>query len=335
MRICPDSAILEYGYHRLVMGAAMQVSDRIGRRIKLHDLHVLMAVVQAGSMSKAAALLNTGQSAISRSIAELEHMVGVRLVDRNTRGVEPTKYGRALLDGGAAVFDNLRQAVKNIEFLADPTAGEVRIGSTPLLAASFIPAVIDRLSQRYPRIVFHLMTGYVERLHRELCERNVDLLIARRFGPIAEEQLSFEFLFDDSSVVAAGAQSPWVRRRRIEFAELLKEFWVLPPAGSEIASIAMKAFRAHGVNYPRTTVITDSPHARMSLLASGRFVTILSASALKFPAVRSEIKAVPVRLPMGLVPNGIVTLKTRALSPVAKLFIDCAREVAKTSEKRK
>src|SRR6476469_10763358 len=115
----------------------MQVSDRIGRRMKLHDLHVLMTVVQAGSMNKAATLLNTGQSAVSRSIAELEHTVGVRLLERTARGVEPTKYGRALLDGGTAVFDDLRQAVNNIEFLADPTAGEVRIGSSALLAAGF------------------------------------------------------------------------------------------------------------------------------------------------------------------------------------------------------
>lgn len=313
----------------------MQVSDRIGRRIKLHDLHVLMAVAHAGSMNKAAALLNTGQSAISRSIAELEDILGVRLIDRTPRGAEPTKYGRALLDGGAAVFDDLRQAVRNIEFLADPTAGEVRIGCTPLLAASFVSAVIDRLSGRYPRIVFHLMTGYVERLHRELSGRNVDLLIARRFGPIAEDRLGFEFLFDDTSVVAVGAQSPWVRRRRIEFAELLKEPWVLPPQGSEIASIAMEAFRANGVDYPRTAVVTDSPHARMSLLATGHFVTILPAFALKFPAMRSDIKVLPVRLPMACVPNGIVTLNTRALSPVAQLFIDCAHEVAKTSVKRK
>ena len=60
----------------------MQVSDRIGRRMKLHDLNVLIAVVQAGSMSKAAALLNTSQPAISRSIAELEQTIGVRLLDR-------------------------------------------------------------------------------------------------------------------------------------------------------------------------------------------------------------------------------------------------------------
>ena len=122
----------------------------------------------------------------------------MRLLDRNRQGVEPTEYGRALLDGGVAVFDDLRQGVKNIEFLADPTAGEVRIGSSALLAASFVSAVVDRLSRRYPRIVFHLVTGHVETLHRELSERNVDLLIARRFGPIADERLDFEFLFDDS-----------------------------------------------------------------------------------------------------------------------------------------
>jgi DNA-binding transcriptional LysR family regulator len=265
----------------------------------------------------------------------LERAVGVRLLERNSHGIEPTAYGRALLNGGVAAFDDLRQAVRNIEFLADPTAGEVRIGCTPLLATSFLSAVIDRLSRRNPRMVFHLVTGYVETLHRELVGRNVDLLIARRFGPTAEERLGFEFLFDDSSVVAAGAQSPWARRRRIDFAELLKESWVLPPPGSEIASIAVEAFRANGVDYPRTTVVTDSPHARMSLLATGRFVTILPASVLKFPAIRAEIKALPVHLPTARVPNGIITLKTRTLSPVAQLFIDCAREVAKTPEKRK
>src|SRR5262245_9666429 len=132
----------------------MQLSDRIGRRMKLQHLHILMTVVQAGSMKKAAALLNTSQPAITRSIAELEHSIGVRLLDRNTQGIEPTDYGRALLDCGIAVFDDLRQGVKRIEFLADPAAGEVRIGSNPLLGATFVSAVVDRLSQRYPRILF-------------------------------------------------------------------------------------------------------------------------------------------------------------------------------------
>lgn len=317
------------------MGAEMQLEDRIGLRIKLHDLHVLMAVVQAGSMSKAAALLNTTQPAISRSIAELERTIGVRLLERNPQGVEPTEYGRALLDGGVAVFDDLRQAVKNIEFLADPAAGEVRIGSTPILSASFVSAVVDRLSRRYPRIVFHLVTAYLEPLRRELSERNVDLLIVRRFGPTVDERLDFEFLFDDSYVVAAGAQNQWVRRRRIELAELVNESWTLPPPKSVIGSIAIKAFRACGLDYPRTTVVTDSPEVRISLLATGRFVTIFPASVLRFSTMRSEIKVLPVKLQMAHVENVIVTQKNRALSPVAHLFMDCARELAKPLAKQK
>ena len=78
----------------------MQMSDRIGRRIKLQDVHTLMAVVEAGSMGKAARHLNTSQPNISKSIADLEHALGVRLLDRQRQGVEPTAYGRALLDCG-------------------------------------------------------------------------------------------------------------------------------------------------------------------------------------------------------------------------------------------
>src|SRR5260370_27777743 len=95
--------------------ATMQLSDRVGKRIRLQDVHVLMAVVQAGSMRKAAQQLNTSQPNISKSIADLEHALGVRLLDRQRQGVEPTEYGRALLDCGTAVFDELLQGVKNIE----------------------------------------------------------------------------------------------------------------------------------------------------------------------------------------------------------------------------
>jgi len=303
--------------------------------MKLQDLHVLMTVVQAGSMGKAAQILNTTQPNVSRSIGELEQALGVRLLDRHRQGIEPTEYGRALLDCGAAVFDDLRQGVKNIAFLADPAAGELRIGTTTFLAASFVSALVDRLSRRYPRIVFHLVTGYTETLHQELAERNVDLLIIRGSGPIADPRYDFEFLFDDSYVVAAGAQNQWGRRRRIEIAELVNELWVLPPPDSVIGSIVMDAFRTSGLDYPRVSVVTDCPHMRISLLATGRFVTIFPASAFRFLAKRSELRILPVELPTARRPNGIVTLKNRALSPVAKLFIDCAREVAKPLAKRK
>lgn len=312
----------------------MQLSDRIGRRLKLQDLHVLMTVVQAGSMGKAALMLNTTQPNVSRSIAELEHAFGVSLLDRHRRGIEPTACGRALLDCGTAVFDELRQGVKTVEFLADPTAGEVRIGSTAFLAASFVSALIDRLSRRYPRIQFQLETGYMETLHRDLRERKVDLLIVRSSGEIADERLHFEPLFEDSYVVAAGAKNLWARRRNILLSDLAEERWVLPPRESVIGSIITQAFRASGFEYPNATVVTDSPHMRVSLLETGRFITVFPASALKFLIRGAALKVLSVELPAARRPNGMVTVRDRAVSPVAQLVIDSARELAKPIAKR-
>jgi DNA-binding transcriptional LysR family regulator len=311
----------------------MRVVDRIGRRMKLQDLNVLVTTAQVGSMGEAARRLNTSQSAVSRSIADLEHALGVRLLERDRQGIEPTRYGRALLQCGVAVFDELRQGVKNIEFLADPTAGEVRIGSNPLLASSFVSAVINRVACRYPRIVFHLITARYDALHTDLNERNVDLLVARRYGPIMDERLDFEPLFEDSYVVAAGAQNALVRRRKLALADLMNEPWVLPHEGMT-RSAATEAFRASGLDDPKTTVFTNSPETRISLLTTGRFLTVFSASSLRFPLKRSDIKLLPIYLPTAKATNGIVTLKSRTLSPVAQLFIDETRELAKSMIKR-
>ena len=97
----------------------------------------------------------------------------------------------------------------------------------------------------------------------------------------------------------------------------------------------MEAFRANGLDYPRTTVFAVPPDVRMSLLATGRFLTIFSNSALRFPTRRRELKVLPVKLPLARVPLGIITLKNRTLSPAARLFIEHAREVAKPLAKRK
>ena len=308
----------------------MQLSERLRRRMKLRDLHVLMTVVQAGSMGKAAQRLNTGQPAVSRSIADLEHTLGVRLLDRDPHGIELTPYGRALLNCGVAVFDDLRRGVKDLEFLADPAAGEVRIGCNPLLAAGFASAVVDRLSRRYPRMAFHLVTGETETLYRRLDERDVDFLIAILRAPIANERLELETLYEDPLIVAAGVQNPWARRRRIALSELVDECWVLAPPEATITSLFNQAFRANGLHCPRATVVAVPPEVRISLLTTGRFLSVLPASVLRFFSRRAEIKILPVKLPGAGLPNGIVTLKNRTLGPASQRFIQAAREVGRS-----
>jgi len=131
----------------------MKWDDRIGRRVKLHDLHILMTVAELGSMGKAAERLAVSQPSISKSISDLEYAVGVRLLDRTSRGVETTAYGRALLRRGMGAFDELRQGIKDIESLTDPTVGEVRVGCPEAISAGLLSAVIDQFSRQYPRVI--------------------------------------------------------------------------------------------------------------------------------------------------------------------------------------
>jgi DNA-binding transcriptional LysR family regulator len=309
--------------------------ERVERRLKLHDVRVLMSVVQAGGMRKAAAQLGTSQPAISRSISDLEHALGVRLLDRGSRGIEPTPYGRALIKRGIAIFDELREGIRDIEFLADPTAGELRIGCPESVAAGPVLAVIDRLTRRHPRIVFHVLTAAGPPLYRDLMERKVELALSLVTGAEAGADLVVEPLFDDHFVVVAGSQSPWAHRRKIELAELVNEAWTLLPSDSVASPVIVEAFRARGLEPPRTTLITPSLNLRNRLLATGRFLTVLPRFALLLPGKDPALKALPVDFPNAPRTTAILTLRNRTMSPLAELFIETIRAIVKPMVKRR
>jgi DNA-binding transcriptional LysR family regulator len=304
----------------------MQLHERIGRRLRLRDLNIFLVVATERNMSKAAVQLAISQPAVSKAITEMELTLGVPLLDRGPRGVEPTLFGRALLKRSAAIFDELRQTVTDIDSLLDPTAGEARIGTAGTLATGLVPAVIERLTRQHPRLSFYLVEGAPVTLQRELRERNVELLVARALPPIVDEDLELEVLFNERQVVVAGSGSKWARRRKIKIAELLNEPWILPPPGSVPASIVSEAFLAAALKIPRATLSTLSLQVSTSLLAAGRFLTLLPESMVHHAAKYMPIAVLPVDLPTPVRPVAIVTMKGRSLSPAAKLFVESVRE---------
>src|ERR1043166_1180641 len=222
----------------------MQLHERIGRRLRLRDLNIFLVVANERSMSKAAVLLAVSQPAVSKAISEMESTLGVPLLDRGPRGVEPTLFGRAVVERSLAIFDELRQTVTDIDSLRDPTSGMARIGTVGTLATGLVPAVIERLTRQHPRISFYVVEGALVSLQRELRERNVELLVARTLPPIVDEDLEMDVLFNERQVMVAGSQSKWARRRQIKLAEVRDEPWILPPPGSVPASIVSDLFLA-------------------------------------------------------------------------------------------
>ena len=309
----------------------MRRTQEQSRQLKLRHLEVLLAVAQWGRMARAAEHLAITQPVISKTIADLEHIVGVSLFDRTSHGVEPTLYGRALLKRSTAIFNDVRASMNVLEFLADPAGGELRIGTTDPMTAGLLCVIVDRLSRQHPRLAFHVIVGdLLELQHRELRERNIDLIIGRLIGQIpAADDIEAEFLLEERTFVVAGNQNPLTRRRKLKLVDLINECWTLPPPESYPGSLIANAFQSCNLEYPRTGVTVHSNQMQIALLATGRFLTILPGTMLRFSAERLQLKVLPVNLPIQPWAVGIVTLKSRMLSPVAQLFIDCARAVAK------
>ncbi len=307
----------------------MEPPDRVSRRLKLRGLHVFDTVVRCGSMAKAASILHVTQPAVSKAVGELERAIGVRLLDRNPQGVEATVYGRALLKRGVAIFDELQQGVKEIQFLADPTAGEVRIGCGEAFGAGLLPAILERLGRQYPRIVYHVvLTTSPEEELRVLRERRIDLLLTRVAEPFLEDDMDSDVLFHERLCVVAGEKSKWARRRRIDLAELLEEQWILTPPNTVPFALVEEAFKAKGLGVPNARAVSFSVHLRNSLLPTGRYLTVLPHSCLRHSPMRSAFKALPVDFPSKPTPVAVVTLKHRTPNPVAQIVIKCARDVA-------
>jgi DNA-binding transcriptional LysR family regulator len=309
--------------------------SHIGRRLRLRDLHVFLTVVQCGSMAKAAAELGVSQPTVSEVIADLEHTYGVRLFDRSPQGVATTIYGDALLKRSIAAFDELKQSSKDIEFLADPTTGEVRIGCVQSLSVTILPQIMLRFSQQYPRVVAHvddLMAPATDLpgLH----DRKYDCILLRLVTPLSDAPLAddvkVDFLFNDKLVIAAGLNSRWARRRKIDLAELIDEPWILPSSDTWNYVCLAEAFRARGLDMPKANLVSFSLSFRTHLMAAGPYLSVFAGSVMRLNAHRFQITVLPIELPVRPWPVVIATLKHRTLSPVVERFIACSHEVAKS-----
>ena len=144
-----------------------------------------------------------------------------------------------------------------------------------------------------------------------------------------------ECLIDDDLVVAAGVQSRFKHRCKIDLADLVDEPWILAPPGAASYNHMMQAFRERGLAPPFVAFGTLSFGFRGDLLQTGDYIAPIPRSIFSQYAKRFPLKLLLVDLPVRPWPIALVTLKDRTLSPVVERFIDCTRSVAKALVKKK
>jgi DNA-binding transcriptional LysR family regulator len=309
----------------------MDWADRIGRRVRLRDLHIVLAVAEHGSMAKASEHLAISHPVISKTISDLERTLGVRLFDRHSQGVELTLYGKTLANTGLHVFDEMRQGMKQLESLTDPRAGELRVGSPEIIMAGLMPQIIERFSREYPHVKLQAVLESAPGVQfQQLRERKIDLLIARTSQLSPADDLTTEILFDEPFIAVVGARSRWARQRQLQLRDILDEPWILPPYDSVAGLLILQIFRADKLDPPRPIITTLSVQLTVTLIATGRFVGLLPSSVARFNTGPAALKMLPTELSGARIAAGILTVKNRTLSPLAERFIECTREVAKS-----
>jgi DNA-binding transcriptional LysR family regulator len=281
-------------------------------------------------MAKAASQLGVSTPSISEVIADLERTLGVRLLDRTPRGVSPTRYGEAFLVRSHAAFDELRQGFRDIEFISDPAAGEVRIGCSESLISFLVP-VIERLSKKHPRMRFpvrqvHWPTVEFPELHRRMIDLTLARLASLPHG--LDGDLDAEVLFDDPFSAVVGPNSKLGRRRKLDLADLVDEAWLVTPHDVLAGRIVTEAFESRGLKPPNPVVACYSANLRTNLASRGQYIAVLPRSHLLLAAEPYSLKRLPVQLSTRPSPVAIVTLKNRTLTPTVQAFIQCAREIA-------
>lgn len=302
--------------------------DRIGRRLSPHDLHVFVAVVEDENMALAAKRLAISRPVVSRTIAGLEHTLGVSLFDRTSKGVTPTQFGQALFERSLAIFDELKKSVQEIQTLSDPNSGELTFGCIETLMAGLGSVAIDTFLRQYPNVSIDSMVGNPATLIEFLNKRRCELIAIRGSSSIAPHLIDQEILFHERMFVVVSKNSKFAKRRKISLSDLHREQWILAKNAIEVSAPLSEAYSNIGLGMPNVSIFSQSHWLRFVLLQNSDFITMFPESVLKFGNQYDFIKVLPIEIPRWKQPIIVATLKGRSLTPVAKNFIEILKDLS-------
>jgi DNA-binding transcriptional LysR family regulator len=299
--------------------------------MELRHLRHLVAVIENGSLGRAARELNLSEPALSKSIRVLEGQLGVQLLDRGPRGMQPTVFGTALHRHARAVMTELAHAVGELRELRGVSKGVVRVGAQPSLASRMLPAAIAALQARRPgvKVVAHVATTDLLTMVRD---GSLDLILVTLVPELADSALDEEFLQDDEILLVAGRDSPLAGADPPPLPALLAARWVLPRAPDPLRLAFEQAFRRHGAEPPRVDIESGSEtliracverHGAASLLPRSLVQDALASGVIV------QVLAPDFALTRRL---GVVRRRGASLSPAAAAFLACLREGARAAQ---
>jgi LysR family pca operon transcriptional activator len=296
----------------------------LDQRLKLRHFRIIEAVSQHSSLLRASAALSLAQPALTRSIHEIEEILGFRLYERHAKGVRETRFGEALAYTAKNILQELKQLDETLDRLTRDSSVIVNVGVLPVAAVGVMPGVVARLSERRPELQVMVTQGLSEELIPDVIAGRLDLIVGRLYEPPAPDGLKREVLYQEPISVVAYPSHPIFTAPGPTVERLAKAKLVLPTVASRLGQEIDLLLGQMGIDLS-APVRSSSLGFIRELVLSGEFVGIMPRLTLAADLVRNSVKVAPLPVPAPSRPAGIIYKGERDLPPAAVALIDMLR----------
>lgn len=299
------------------------------RGLNVRQMLDLLAVVDHEGVTPAAKALNVSQPALTRSIRQLEETLGVPLLEREGRGVVPTRFGISLARHARTIEAELRHATRDLEDLRTVETGHLVVGASPVGSAMLMGPALARLRERMPGLAIVIRSDGLDAMFDRLERGEVDIIVGSFARGEKRERLVEEVLFQNPLSVIVRASHPLTRRAGLDFADLADQDWIMTRGSAAIRELIANEFRFEGMDLPPFAVETDDVLCIRSLLLSGNFVNANPAELFGTEIERGVLRVLPIRWHGGTRPIGFTLREHGTITPAMAAFIRALREVGR------
>lgn len=265
--------------------SATVLHTRLLARARLRHLQLLVKLAELGNLKRSAEALHLSQPAATQLLADLEALLEIRLFDRHSRGVRITPAGDALLPAARRAVEALADGAEVLTALKQQGEGLVRTAALTGAIAGLLVRALPVWAREHPGVQIQLHEAEADRCVEGLVRQTVDLALCRE-PAVLPDGLHFTPLLPDRFVVAAGVEHPLAWKRRVPWASLAQERWLLPPVQSAARKAFDDQFAALGTVPAVSPVVTRVSAMTWAMLQSDRLLTLVP-----FGVVRQLVEA--------------------------------------------
>ena len=296
-------------------------------------LAVLLALQRTNDISKAARLLGVSQTAIYKSLNELETLLDIKLFERYSSGINLTHYCLVLVQHINLAFTHLRHALDELKNQDGIVSGRVAIGMLPYSRTVLSPRAITLLLNEYPQLKISAREGTYAQLAPSLKNGDLDMIVGATRPAGEEKGFTNEYLFSDRLAFIVRADHPLLGTKKLSLGDINHLEWILPARNTPSRQLFDHLLEKQGLQQPTNYIETSSLTALRGILLESDRVALLSTHQVYYEMKHGLLKSLPIELQETYRPIGVTLRKNFLPTPGIRLLLDKLHAVAQELKK--